>query len=155
MRRWWWIPAGILGAAVILLLSFRQNQDVPPPAEVPRETGGAVTGSPAGRPADPTKAILGRWLRPDGGYVLELRQVRPDGRAEAAYFNPNPIHVARAEVKPDGAKAVVLVELRDINYPGCIYRLTYDPAADQLRGDYFQAALEQTFEVIFVRAPGG
>ncbi len=84
--------------------------------------------------------------------MLEIIHVRPDGRAEVAYFNPAPIHVSRAEVKADGSKAVALVELRDVNYPGCLYRLTYDPADDQLRGDYFQAALEQTFEVVFVRA---
>ncbi|MBK9137615.1 MAG: hypothetical protein IPM17_02450 [Verrucomicrobia bacterium] len=84
--------------------------------------------------------------------MLEITRVRPDGRAEVAYFNPAPIHVSRAEVKADGAQAVARIELRDVNYPGCLYRLTYDPTTDELRGDYFQAALEQTFPVVFVRA---
>ena len=36
----------------------------------------------------------GRWARTDGGYVLAINAVDADGRAEAAYFNPNPIKVA-------------------------------------------------------------
>jgi hypothetical protein len=45
----------------------------------------------------------------------------------------------------------VFVELRDVNYPGSIYQLTYDPAADRLRGTYFQAALRETYDVEFTR----
>ena len=46
----------------------------------------------------------------------------------------------------------VFVELRDVNYPGSTYTLAYDPAADQLRGVYFQALERQSFDVSFVRA---
>jgi hypothetical protein len=42
-------------------------------------------------------------------------------------------------------------ELRDLNYPGATYNLTYDPGSDQLRGVYFQPALNQSFDVAFVR----
>ena len=38
-----------------------------------------------------------------------------------------------------------------MNYPGSTYTLTYDPASDQLKGVYYQAALQQRFEVVFVR----
>jgi len=38
-----------------------------------------------------------------------------------------------------------------VNYPGATYHLTYDPGSDQLRGVYFQPALQQSFQVFFVR----
>jgi hypothetical protein len=70
---------------------------------------------------------------------------------EAAYLNPRPIHVARAEASKNGSATRVFIELRDINYPGSTYDLTYDPVDDRLKGIYFQAAIEQTFDVYFVR----
>jgi hypothetical protein len=51
----------------------------------------------------------------------------------------------------DGAAVEVFIELRDANYPGSTYNLTYDPQSDQLQGIYYQAALQQQFEVFFVR----
>ena len=45
----------------------------------------------------------------------------------------------------------VFIELRDVNYPGSTYDLTYNPQADQLQGSYYQAALQQQFDVSFVR----
>ena len=70
---------------------------------------------------------------------------------EAAYFNPRPIHVARAEASRDGSATKIFVELRDVNYPGSTYTLIYEPTNDQLKGIYFQAALKQQFEVFFER----
>ena len=49
-----------------------------------------------------------------------------------------------------GATKVTVV-LRDANYPGCIYKLAYDEQADQLFGTYFQAAMGQTYDVVFAR----
>ena len=49
-------------------------------------------------------------------------------------------------------KVYVLVELRDVNYPGSKYALTYDESNDILIGAYFQAVSQQTFEVYFVRS---
>jgi hypothetical protein len=46
----------------------------------------------------------------------------------------------------------VFVELRDVNYPGSTYTLTYDPASDQLKGIYYQAVEQQRFPVAFFRA---
>jgi hypothetical protein len=96
-------------------------------------------------------AVNGRWLRLDGGYVLEIRAVDAGGTIDAAYFNPQPINVARAEATRDGSTLKVFVELRAPNYPGSTYTLTYDPGRDQLGGTYFQAALQQWFDVAFVR----
>jgi hypothetical protein len=95
--------------------------------------------------------LNGRWLRPDGGYVLEIRSVDASGRIDAAYLNPRPISVAKAEATRDGSTLKVFVELRAPNYPGSTYTLTYDPQRDQLNGIYFQAVQEQNFSVTFVR----
>jgi len=69
----------------------------------------------------------------------------------AAYFNPQPINVAKAEAWQSDGKVGVFIELRDVNYPGSTYNLSYDPADDCLKGIYFQAAIEQTFDVYFMR----
>jgi hypothetical protein len=95
--------------------------------------------------------LNGRWLRPDGGYVLEIRSVDASGKIDAAYLNPNPISVSKAEATRDGSTVKVFVELRAPNYPGSTYTLTYDPQRDQLTGIYFQAVQQQNFDVSFVR----
>jgi hypothetical protein len=50
-----------------------------------------------------------------------------------------------------GSALKVFVELRARNYPGSSYTLTYDREYDQLRGIYFQAVQQQSFNVSFVR----
>ena len=95
--------------------------------------------------------LTGRWLRLDGGYVLEIHGVDAGGRIDAAYLNPRPINVARAEATREGSTLKVFVELRAPDYPGSTYTLTYDPGSDQLQGVYYQAALQQRFDVRFVR----
>jgi len=44
------------------------------------------------------KRLIGSWVRPDGGYVIEIGKIHPDGKADVAYFNPRPIHVSRSNV---------------------------------------------------------
>ena len=100
---------------------------------------------------DQTQLLKGRWRRPDGGYILEIKEIKPDGQMEAAYFNPRPIHVAIAKVSQSGSSTKVFVELRDTGYPGSAYNLVYDPESDQLKGIYSQAALHQDFDVYFIR----
>jgi hypothetical protein len=97
------------------------------------------------------ETLIGRWLRPDGGYILEIRAVEPSGKIDAQYLNPRPINIAKAEATRDGPELNVFVELRAPNYPGSTYTLVYDRGQDQLRGSYFQAALGQRFDVYFVR----
>ncbi len=95
--------------------------------------------------------ILGRWRRPDGGYILDIKRAEDSGALDAGYFNPNPIHVSQAKASRDGSTLKVFVELRDVNYPGSNYSLFYDAASDQLKGVYFQAVEQQRYEVFFVR----
>jgi hypothetical protein len=124
-------------------------------------TGFAVLLLPAAEPVraesgpSPTKVdyqrLAGRWVRPDGGYLLELKEIGKDGSLKAAYFNPRPINIARAELGLKEGRITLVVELRDINYPGSTYTLRYAPQTDRLQGTYFQAVEKQTYEVEFVR----
>jgi hypothetical protein len=107
------------------------------------------------QPAAEFTRLLGRWERPDGGYVLEFKSVDAAGKFEAAYYNPSPIHVEQARAETDGSTLKLLVLLRDVNYPGCLYRLTYDAKADQLFGTYFQATMGETYDVAFGRLKAG
>ena len=128
----WWI-VGLIVLVVVVAVGYRFWEKT------------AATSGP-----DPLK-LSGRWLRPDGGYILELSDPAPEGLLKAAYFNPRPINVSRAEWKSQEGRLSVFVELRDVNYPGSTYTLYYDPAVDRLKGIYFQAALQQQFEVEFER----
>jgi hypothetical protein len=95
--------------------------------------------------------ITGRWQRADGDYLLDIKSADAEGNLAAAYYNPSPINVARAVVVSDSEGLRVVVELKDVNYPGCVYRLKYDGQVDQLYGTYYQAAMDETFNVTFAR----
>ena len=108
--------------------------------------------APAAAPVPETvRKLFGKWLRADGGYVLELKSADKSGVMDAAYFNPKPIHVSRAVWMQGGAGLQVAVELNDVGYPGATYVLTYDPQADKLAGQYTQPQMQQTFDIEFVR----
>jgi hypothetical protein len=114
-------------------------------------SGAFVLGKPA-MAADPDPAkVVGRWMRTDGGYVLQLSNPTFDGRLTAAYFNPRPINVSRSGWKLEEGYLLVLVELRDEGYPGSAYTLAYQPDTDRLVGLYYQAAAQQKFDVVFER----
>jgi hypothetical protein len=95
--------------------------------------------------------LEGRWRRADGGYVLDIRKVRPDGALDAAYLNPRSINVSKAQATRDGATVRIFVELRAPNYPGSTYTLTYDSKRDELYGVYYQAVEGRSFDVVFAR----
>src|SRR3972149_130958 len=116
------VTVGIIGLTVLAVFLFwRFNK----PA-------GSVETSDVSQSVTPR--LKGKWIRQDGGYVIEIRGVSIDGKLDAAYFNPNPIHVYRAEATQEGTALKLYLELRDVNYPGSYYTLTYDEKADQLRG---------------------
>jgi hypothetical protein len=101
-------------------------------------------------PGDPVQ-LVGKWQRTDGGYVMELTNPTFDGRLTAAYFNPRSINVSRSGWVLEDGNLLVFVELRDQGYPGSTYTLAYQPDSDRLVGIYFQAAVQQRFEVVFKR----
>jgi hypothetical protein len=113
--------------------------------------GSMAAGSGSGSPD--AKRLEGRWLRPDGGYILQLSNPGPGGTLQAAYFNPRPINVGRAEWRKGEEGLGVFVELRDVNYPGSSYTLRYDLKGDRLVGTYFQAVEKLTYDIEFVRKP--
>ena len=95
--------------------------------------------------------LKGTWVRPDGGYMIAIRTIAPNGQLEAMYFNPNPLPFAKAQAVQDGATLRAFFELRAGGYDGSTYELAYDPATDRLKGIYYQAVVKQKFEVSFVR----
>jgi hypothetical protein len=153
----WLLLAAMAAVCVIAALNFIPGEE---PPEVESSDAGAE--SAAGEEAASSESgsdesaayhrLEGRWLRTDGGYILDLRWVGADGRVEAGYFNPQPIFVSRAEASADGDRIKVMVELQDRGYPGCVYTLHYDEARDVLVGEYYQAAMRETFAVEFERA---
>jgi hypothetical protein len=114
-------------------------------------TMAAASDKPQSAGKNVVQRMTGRWIRPDGGYVLELKDIRNNGNLKAGYFNPLPIKVFKAEWKRKQGIITVFVELRDVNYPGSKYNLQYDPKTDRLKGTYFQAVHGETYDVEFVR----
>ena len=102
---------------------------------------------------EPVQKLLGKWLRSDGGYVLELRSAEISGVLQAGYFNPKSINVSRAIWMQGGTGFQVVVELNDVGYPGATYVLSHDAQSDRLVGKYNQPAMQQSFDIEFVRQP--
>jgi len=95
--------------------------------------------------------LVGNWVRPDGGYVIEISKIYPNGKVDAAYFNPRSIHVSRSTVSEKDGIIELFIELQGQGYPGSTYTLRYNPAYDAMVGIYFQAVIQQPFDVIFQR----
>jgi len=131
---------GIVGLLVSGVADSAPAKPAPTPVPTPPASPGAAF-----------QRLVGRWLRPDGGYILEIRSVSPEGKIDASYLNPRSIRVARAEAFLEAGKVTLFIELRDVNYPGSTYRLVYDGGRDVLEGLYYQALQQQTFDVAFVR----
>jgi uncharacterized protein (DUF2147 family) len=136
---------GAVALCGLLVSCSNKTETAAPPAP-------ATNAAPAAAAVSPElEKLVGRWERPDGGYIVEIKGVDPSGKLDVAYFNPNPINVSRAVAWRDQGTTKLVIELRDEKYPGCIYNLKHDPQSDQLYGQYYQAALQQTFDVAFAR----
>jgi hypothetical protein len=107
--------------------------------------------APAAQPDGAFATLPGRWVRPDGGYVINIKSVDASGKLDASYANPNPLPFSRAEATRDGNTIKLFFELRAGGYNGSTYTLTYDPASDTLKGVYFQAVAQQKFDIYFMR----
>ena len=144
------LALAVAGPLGLWWLSSRRV-DRPPAVAAGAET---LVGKPLGRDAavrPEFQRLKGRWQRPDGGYIVEVRSVDDTGRMDAAYFNPRQINVSKAVALRDGGVTKVFIELRDVNYPSSTYTLAYDPVSDRLAGIYYQALQQQSFEVLFAR----
>lgn len=142
------ILTGFSALIVMLVLYTMVKED---PINNPADAASSETADIVVAKAPEISQLVGRWLRPDGGYILEIRSASPDGKLEVGYFNPKSINVGRAEWVVKDGKLYVMAELQDVNYPGSIYGLEYQVATDQLVGTYYQAVEKSTFDVQFVR----
>ena len=98
------------------------------------------------------KTLLeGDWLRTDASYRINISALNDDGTLIAKYFNPKPINVGKANWEENYGNLKLTIELRDVNYPGSTYSLSYLPDKDMLAGEYYQAVEGLTFYVEFVR----
>jgi hypothetical protein len=95
--------------------------------------------------------LAGTWQRTDAQYQLVISDIASDGTLKATYRNPNPIHVSKANWVDGKNVFSIFVELRDVNYPGSNYSLTYLPDRDMLIGKYFQAVQGVSYDVSFSR----
>jgi len=95
--------------------------------------------------------LTGSWIRQTGGYVMKINKIIDNGQADAEYFNPRPIHVSQAVASEKNDALNLFIELRDRGYPGSTYNLRYNSEYDALVGVYFQAAMQQSFDVAFIR----
>ena len=138
-----------VGAVILMMANLRSTG--PDQALKSDATEPKAQSTPASEKAGGFEKLIGRWLRPDGGYIIEIRNIDADGRMDAAYLNPRPINVAQAKASWKKGKQEVFIELQDTGYPGSTYTLDYNPDQDVFTGIYFQATLKQAFEVVFVR----
>ena len=107
--------------------------------------------TPSNRKSPDNNSLIGDWLRTDADYVIKIKSVNDDGIVEAQYFNPKLINIGRANWLANNGDLKIVVELRDVNYPGSTYTLYYLADRDMLVGDYFQAVEGVTFYVEFSR----
>ena len=155
VRRTAAMAAGLLVAAVVAwgAWTYSSNPSMPSEAGSNAPSGEEAASPPPGsvQVMPDLDRLKGRWVRPDGGYIIEINGIEPDGRMDVRYYNPNPIHVSQATLSNAGGVAKVFIELRDAGYPGATYTLLYNPRQDMLMGDYYQPAVGQTFDVVFMR----
>ncbi len=133
----------IIGIGMITYSLTRPHSAAPP---VP-----TVAAAPVTPPAASRDALLGKWRRQDGDYMLEIRSIATDGTAETRYYNPNPVHVATAKAAASQAGVGIFVLLQDEGYRGSNYTLSYDPGHDALTGIYRQPEVRQEYQIVFER----
>ena len=127
-----------------------ESQNTKSPAEDQQISSVPNTDPQYKNPEVSVDTILGRWLRPDGNYVIQINSIDKNNQIDAQYFNPNPIKIARAELIADD-NFRIFIEFDDEGYKGSSYDLIYDPLNDALTGKYFQATYGQTYQIGFIR----
>ena len=144
------LAAGAIAAAG--LTSCKQDTPQSPPSAAASNVETKPATKSPGVP-EPVQKVIGKWMRSDGGYILEIRGADLSGVLDAGYFNPKPINVSRAIWMQGSAGFQIVVELNDVGYPGATYVLSHDARTDRLVGQYNQPAMQQSFDIDFVRQP--
>jgi hypothetical protein len=148
----WWLPTAVLVTGAVLVVVFAATVFFPGsrPGDV------SADGQEQNKPlksvgGDRTRQLVGRWLRPDGGYELQIEKIAEDGKVSAKYLNPQPINIVEATAGEKDGKLGLFVKFQDTGYPGSYYALEYDAGRDVLAGNYFQAVQGETYEIEFTR----
>ena len=133
--RW---PLAVSAFAALIVVWAAIPNPPPPKVEVPEAS-----------------ELIGRWLRHDGTYFLEITSFAEDGTVKAGYFNPDPIRVERASFERSEDALSLEVVLRDEakGYNGSVYGLKFVPTSGMLEGQYFEATQRQTSQVTFTKQP--
>jgi len=137
-----WIPAALAILIVVILLVAK--------GYFFRTDSGDLKAPTAAENTD-FRPLIGDWVRPDGGYILSIRNVKADGEAIVGYYNPRKINVAVAAASVEKKLLKIFIKLQDKGYPGSTYTLFHYAEKNVLLGIYYQAALKQSFDVVFVR----
>ena len=95
--------------------------------------------------------IAGEWQRTDGNYLIRISDVSADSQATVKYFNPRSIHVAEAAISTEKELIKLFIRFQDKDYEGSTYKLYYYAEKDALVGFYYQAVMDKTYQVIFLR----
>ena len=96
-------------------------------------------------------ALAGDWQRTDGSYLVRVSNVQSGGKAMVEYFNPKPIHVEQSAISTQKDLIKLFIRLQDTGYEGSTYTLYYYAEKDALAGFYYQATMDKTYQVIFMR----
>ena len=56
--------------------------------------------------AEPS-VLVGEWSRTDGGYIIRVLDIKPDGLVDAEYLNPKAINIAEAWFMAPVSKRIV------------------------------------------------
>jgi len=146
-KRTWLIPGISILAAMAGVIFWMNRNDIQPNKST------STPPTQVQQPKADQNQLVGRWVRTDSGgnYVIEIKSVAADGKLDAAYFNPSPIKVDRTEWQRKNGSLMIVVELRDVNYPGSTYTLNLLSGANRLAGNYYQAVEGANFDVEFVR----
>lgn len=142
----WWVMGGV--GAVIVVFIYWQSK------EVTQGTSNSISTTDSAPVQADQSLLIGRWARTDsdGAYVIEIKSAGADGKLDASYFNPNPIKVGHASWQQKNKGIMIVVELRDVNYPGSTYTLQFSTTEDRMTGNYYQAVEGANFTVEFLRA---
>lgn len=95
--------------------------------------------------------LVGSWQRTDGSYLIRVSDIKTDGQVKAEYFNPRPVNIVESTVSTQKGLIKLFIKFQDKGYEGSTYTLYYYAEKDALLGFYYQAAMDRTFETIFLR----
>jgi len=142
------IPELVITAMAVITFSCNQSQEKKENTE-PNSTVSDSSTQP--KKTNDKTVLVGDWTRTDAAYQIKITELLDDGNMKAGYFNPKSINVGNAMWAYADGVLKIYIELRDENYPGSNYKLSYIPGKDLLAGQYYQAVESVTYDVVFLR----